>query len=253
MTQIVAIVSQKGGVGKTSLTHNLGYELSQVGKRVLLVDFDPQADLTSSLGLSLSEERPTVYQAMGEPEDVSKYIVNIIDNLDLLPSDLDLAGAEIKFTIDMLGDRNMRLKEALEPVVNNYDFILIDAPPSLGFFTVNALICASKVVIPLQCERFAKKALYNLLEIVLKLQKRNKSLRIGGIVLTFYDRRVRVTQEIEDEVREEFGRAIFNTTVPRNTTIMHASNNGLAVAQYSPKSAGAIAYHQLVKEMIERG
>lgn len=252
MTQIIAIVSQKGGVGKTSLTHNLGYELSQTGKRVLLVDFDPQADLTSSLGLSL-DERPTVYQAMGEPENTSKYIVNIKDGLDLLPSDLDLAGAEIKFTIDMLGDRNMRLKEALEPIEDNYDFILIDAPPSLGFFTVNALICASKIVIPLQCERFAKKALYNLLEIVLKLQKRNKSLRIGGIVLTFYDRRVRVTKQIEDEVREEFGGVIFNATVPRNTSIMHASNNGLAVAQYSPKSAGAIAYHQLVKEMIERG
>lgn len=253
MTQIIAIVSQKGGVGKTSLTHNLGYELSQAGKHVLLVDFDPQADLTSSLGLSASEERPTVYQAMAKPEDVSKYIVNIKGSLDLLPSDLDLAGAEIKFTLDMLGDRNMRLKEALEPVADDYDFILIDAPPSLGFFTVNALICASKVIIPLQCEHLAKKALYNLLEIVLQLQKRNKLLRIGGIVLTFYDRRVKITEEIEDEVRGEFGQVVFNTTVPRNTSIMHASKNGLAVAQYLPKSAGAIAYHGLVKEVIERG
>ena len=253
MSQIIAIVSQKGGVGKTALAHNLGYELAEAGQRVLLVDFDPQADLTSSLGLSLEEERPTVYDAMSEPNSVKQCIVNIRDHLDLLPSDLDLAGAEIKFTMDILGDRNMRLKEALQPLVGGYDFILIDAPPSLGFFTVNALICASKIIVPLQCERLAKKALYNLLGIVSKLQQRNWQLRISGIVLTFYDRRVKVTQEIEEETREEFGEVIFNTTIPRNIAIMHASNKGLAIGQYLPKSAGAVAYRELAKEVVKRG
>lgn len=250
MTQILAIVSQKGGVGKTALAHNLGYELSRAGERVLLVDFDPQADLTSSLGLDLEEERPTVYQAMSNPDNTANYVVNIRPNLDLLPADLNLAGAEIEFTVDVYFDRNERLKYVLEPVADSYDYIIIDAPPSLGFFTVNALICCNGVIVPLQCERLAQKALYNLLDIMTKLRRRNSNLMLAGIALTFYDRRVKISKQIELETREQFDDLVFQTPIPRNVTIMDASANSMAVAEHDPKSAGAVAYHALAQEVL---
>ncbi|MGB0384727.1 MAG: ParA family protein [Ardenticatenaceae bacterium] len=249
-TRIIAIVSQKGGVGKTALAHNLGYELSQAGQRVLLVDFDPQADLTSSVGLDLEEERLTVYDAMSKPSNTAKCVVNIRPNLDLLPSHLSLAGAEIEFTMNILVDRGQRLSNALRPIAENYDYILVDAPPSLGFFTVNALIACDGVLVPLQCERLAQKALGYLLGIMEELQQRNPELRIIGIALTFYDRRVSISEQIEAETREEFGEFVFDTTVPRNVEIMKASDRGLAVATHAPKSSGAAAYHALAQEVL---
>ena len=250
MSEIIAILSQKGGVGKTALTHNLGYELSRAGQRVLLVDFDPQSDLTSSVGLSLEEERPTVYEAMSKPKDTAECVVNVRPNLDLLPSHLSLAGAEIEFTMNMLVDRVQRLSNALRTIANDYDYILIDGPPSLGFFTVNALVACNGVLVPLQCERLAQKALGYLLEVMGELQQRNSELRIMGIALTFYDRRVSISKQIEDETREEFGEFVFDTTVPRNVEIMKASSQGLAVAEYAPKSAGAAAYYALAQEVL---
>ncbi len=250
MNEIIAIASQKGGVGKTALTRNLGYELSLLNLRVLMIDFDPQGDLTKSVGLSLTEKRPTVYKAMKTPQEAKKCIVHLGENLDLLPADINLSGAEIEFTIDPYIDRNERLQHALEPLVDEYDYILIDAPPSLGFFTCNAFVACTGVIVPLQCERLAQMALDSLLEIMNKFLRRNNDLRLTGIVLTFYDKRVKVSQEIEEETRQKFKHVVFDTMIPRNIAIMKAMHKGAAASQNDPKSAGAMAYRALAMEVL---
>ncbi len=250
MTRIIAVASQKGGVGKTALTRNLGHELQKADQRVLLVDFDPQGDLTKSLGLDLKEERLTVYEAMSHPEQAKECLVNIGKNFDLLPADINLSAAEMEFMIDPYLDRNERLKYALSSLVDDYDYVLIDAPPSLGFFTANAFVAATAVIVPLQCERLAQMALHSLLDIMKKFGRRNRELRLIGIALTFYDRRVKISEEIEKETREEFKHLVFNAIIPRNIEIMKAMHLGLAVAENAPTSAGAIAYKALAMEVL---
>ncbi len=251
MTRIIAIVSQKGGVGKTALTHNLGYELSQAGQNVLLVDFDPQADLTTCNGLEEDDERATVYEAMMEPEEASLCVVKINENLDLLTADEDLSGAELEFSENQ-SRRNTRLRAVMDYVADKYDYILIDCPPSLGFFTANALVAANQIIVPLQCEHLAYKALGSLLGIVAKSQRQNPELRVAGVVLTFIDRRNSLSKEITDMARKEVGNAVLQTVIPRNVAIAHASGRGLPVALFSSRSKGALAYKELAKEIVNR-
>ena len=214
VTRTVAIASQKGGVGKTSLTQNLGAELARTGKKVLVVDFDPQSNLTSGWGLDPAAERPTIYTAMLTPEHIHTCIIHHRPGVDLIPANLDLAGAELQFLAAV--DRNTKLKKALQPLRAIYDYILIDGPPSLGFFTVNALVAADEIFIPLQCQVYAYKAIDQLLDIIHQVQEINPKLRLSAIVLTMYDARNSLTTSVEDSARQRFGELVTQTVIPVN-------------------------------------
>ena len=251
MAKIMAIVSQKGGVGKTSLALNLGNELAEAGKRVLIVDFDPQADLTACAGFERDEERPTSYDAMLEPHEAPDCVVKISEGFYLLPADEELSGAELEFGHNP-AHRNTRLKAVMTYIADDYDYILIDCPPSLGFCTANALVAANEILVPLQCEHLALRALENLFNIVQESMRENKRLRIAGVVPTFYDRRNSLSSEIVEAAREELGLAVLNTVIPRNVDVAHASGYGLPVGKFAPKSKGALAYKALAQEVMSR-
>lgn len=251
MTRIAAIVSQKGGVGKTSLVQNLGSELVKLSQRVLLVDFDPQSNLTTGCGLEPSEERPTIYGAMLDNTQTQTCIVSHRDNLDLIPTNLDLAGAERQFAGDF--DRNSKLKEALEPVASRYDFILIDCPPSLGFYTANALVAATEALVPLQCHAYAYKAIDSLLELIDQARKANRELKLSAIVLTMYDARNSLTIAVEEAARERFDSLVTQTVIPVNIRIADAPLHGVSVGEHDPRSKGAKAYRTLAEEVLDRG
>lgn len=251
MTRIIAVASQKGGVGKTSLVQNVGAELIQRGRSVLLVDFDPQSNLTEGCGLDPAVERATVYTAMLDPVQTEACIVQLPNGVHLLPADLDLSGAELQFAGAV--DRNIKLAEALEPVSSQYDYILIDGPPSLGFFTINALAAADEVIVPLQCQVYAFKAITRLLEIVQQVRKMHPPLTLTGVVLTMYDARNNLTFSVEDAARDIFKDLVFQTPIPVNVRIAEAPLEGKAVRDYDSASTGASAYAALVKEIDERG
>ena len=251
MSHVIAVASQKGGVGKTSLTQNLGAELARSGHRVLVVDFDPQSNLTSGWGLDPAADRPTVYTAMLHPERAPACVIQHRPNLDLLPANLDLAGAELQFMGAV--DRNIKLQDALAPLVSAYEYVLIDGPPSLGFFTVNALVAADEVLIPLQCQVYAYKAIDQLLVIIDQVRKLHPPLTVSGVVLTMYDVRNSLTISVEETARQRFGDLVYKTTIPVNVRIAEAPLEGVSVGEYEPDSRGADAYRQLAKEMIDRG
>ncbi len=251
MTRIVAVVSQKGGVGKTSLVQNLGAELANLGKLTLMVDLDPQSNLTSGWGIDPFEERLTVYDAMTDPELSANSVVEMRPNLYLVPATLDLAGAELAF-INAI-DRNTKLRKALAPIAHHFDFILIDGPPSLGFFTVNALAAATEILIPLQVHPYAYKALDQLLSIVQQVEEVNPVLMLNGITLTMYDQRNSLTAAIEESTRQRFPELVFKTVIPINVRIPEATLDGVSVGEYEPGSSGARAYRALAKEVIARG
>ncbi|MBV7333948.1 ParA family protein [Chloroflexi bacterium TSY] len=251
MTRTVAICSQKGGVGKTSLTQNLGAELARTGERVLVVDFDPQSNLTSGWGFDPVEERPTVYTAMLDPTQAQACVIQHRPNMDLLPADLDLSGAELQFLAAV--DRNTKLKKALAPLKDGYDFILIDGPPSLGFYTVNALTAATELIIPLQAQVYAYKALDQLLNIVGQVQEINPSLQLSAVVLTMYDIRNSLTSSVEEQARKKFGDLVMQTVIPVNVRIAEAPLDGVSVREYAAESKGAEAYTNLAKEILDRG
>ena len=251
MTRIMAVVSQKGGVGKTSLVQNLGAELANQGQLTLVVDLDPQSNLTTGWGVDPGEDRYTIYDAMSDPQQSSNTVLEIRPNLYLIPANLDLAGAELAFINEI--DRNTKLRKALAPIAHHFDVILIDGPPSLGFFTVNALSAATEILIPLQVHPYAYKALDQLMNIVVKVEEINPSLSLGGIVLTMHDQRNSLTSAIEDAARDRFPDAIFNTVIPINVRIAEATLDGISVGEYEASSRGAKAYRSLAKEVINRG
>ena len=251
MTRIAAIVSQKGGVGKTSLVQNLGTELAKLKKQVLLIDFDPQSNLTTGSGLDPAEKRPTIYEAMLNPEQVQTCIVSCNAKLDLIPANLDLAGAERQFAGDF--DRNSKLKETLGSIVTNYDFILIDCPPSLGFYTANALIAATEALVPLQCHAYAYKALDSLLALIEQARKVNHTLKLAAIVLTMYDARNSLTGAVEEAARERFDGLVTKTFIPVNVRIADAPLHGISVGEHDPRGKGAQAYKALAKEILSHG
>ncbi len=251
MARIMAVVSQKGGVGKTSLVQNLGAELALAGQRTLLVDFDPQGNLSIGWGVDPVVERLIIYDAMNNPQLTSEATLQLRPNLDLLPANLDLAGAELAF-INAI-DRNTKLQKALATVAPQYDFILIDGPPSLGFFTVNALVAATDILIPLQVHPYAYKAVDQLLEIVGQVYEINPNLHLTGMTLTMYDRRNSLTNAIEDAARNRFGDLIYQTVIPINVRIAEATLDGISVSEYEPSSQGAVAYRQLAEEVLYHG
>ncbi len=252
MTRKQAVINQKGGVGKTSLVQNVSYELSQAGYRTLMVDFDPQSNLTQGFGLNPEDERPTVYDALLHPEKTASYILNVRNNLDLLPSNLDLAGAEREFSQVPFG-RATKLKHVIDTVKNDNRYILIVSPPSLGFYNFNSLIAANEVLIPMQCHFYAFKMIAPVLAFIKEAQQENLNLKVSAIIPTMFDVRTSLSEGVMGAVRKQYGELVTKTFIPFNIRIADAPISGLSVREHDAKSAGAQAYLELTKELIARG
>jgi len=246
-TMIITIAMHKGGVGKTTTCANLGSALAQLKKKVLLVDLDPQNNLTSCFGLKNLEK--DIYGALKNFYPVP--VVNIRKNLDIIPSSLDLSGAEIEFASE--AGREFILKEKLEHLKKKYDYILIDCPPSLGLLTVNALTAAEKVIMPLQAQFLAVHGLSKLTDIIEKVEIRlNPGLKLDGVIITQYDKRKVLNRNIADSVKKNFKSAVFNSVIRENVSLAEAPYAGKDIFEYAPKSKGAEDYMELAKEILKR-
>lgn len=250
MARTIVFVNQKGGVGKTTTAINLGAYLALKGKRTLLVDFDPQANCTSGVGGVHGAKG--VYEVLSGAATMAETIQPTkVENLSLVPSSIDLSGATVEL-VDK-EDSNGYLKRALEPVLPSYDYVLIDCPPSLGVLTLNGLVAADEVLIPLQCEYFALEGLSLILKTVSLVQKSiNPRLAVGGIVFTMYDSRTKLAQEVVQQVSDYFKDRVFRTIVPRNVRLSEAPSHGLPVCLYDPSCIGAKSYDSLARELIAR-
>ena len=252
-TKIIAIINQKGGVGKSTTAINLGAALGEMGKQVLLVDLDPQGNCSSGLGVEKSLIQQCIYDVLLNDIPLEEVIIpDIAEGLDIAPATINLAGAEVELVSEMA--RENRLKDAVGSMRGKYDFILIDCPPSLGLLTVNALVAADKLLIPIQCEFYALEGVTKLLESMKRVKSRlNPTLDIYGILLTMYDSRTTLSKQVVDEVREYFGRLVFSTPIPRTVKLSEAPSFGQPITQYDPKGRGALSYIELAKEVIARG
>ncbi len=251
-SRIVAIVNQKGGVGKTTTSINLSAALASLGQRVLLIDLDPQGNATTGLGIARGERDQTLYDVIVDETTIDGTIQPTnVPRLDIVASDMDLSGAEI--ILGTTEGRTLRLKNALAPIVDDYDYILIDCPPALGLLTVNALAAAHSVIVPLQCEFFALEGLSQLLRTVETAKSGlNPDLVIDGVMLTMYDKRNRLSDQVARDVKQHLGRAVFDVIIPRNVRIAEAPSFGQPVIQYDAASTGADAYRALAKEVLKR-
>lgn len=252
-TKIIAIINQKGGVGKSTTAINLGAALGEMGKQVLLVDLDPQGNCSSGLGVEKSLIQQCIYDVLLNDVPLEEVIIpDIAEGLDIAPATINLAGAEVELVSEMA--RENRLKDAVGGMRGKYDFILIDCPPSLGLLTVNALVAADKLLIPIQCEFYALEGVTKLLESMKRVKSRlNPTLDIYGILLTMYDSRTTLSKQVVDEVREYFGRLVFSMPIPRTVKLSEAPSFGQPITQYDPKGRGALSYIELAKEVIARG
>ena len=252
MGKIIALANQKGGVGKTTTSMNLAASLATLEKKVLLVDADPQANASSGLGVDVSEIDSSIYECIIDHADVRDAIYTTdIEGLDIIPSHIDLVGAEIEML--NLPNRERILSEILSPMKGEYDYILIDCSPSLGLITVNALTAADSVIIPVQCEYFALEGISKLLNTIKIIKsKLNPSLEIEGFLLTMYDSRLRLANQIFDEVKKHFQELVFKTVIQRNVKLSEAPSHGLPVILYDTDSTGAKNHLALAKEIIEK-
>lgn len=253
MGKIIAIANQKGGVGKTTTSVNLGAGLAQVGKKVLLVDIDAQGNATTGVGIEKSELDQCIYNVLVEDADVQGVIQKTAtENLDVLPATIQLAGAEIELVPTI--SREVRLQRALQQVRDEYDYIIIDCPPSLGLLTINALTAADSVIIPVQCEYYALEGLSQLLNTVRLVQKHlNKNLAIQGVLLTMLDARTNLGIQVIDEVKKYFRDKVYRSIIPRNVRLSEAPSHGKPIMQYDAKSRGAEVYIDLAEEVIAGG
>ena len=253
MAWTLAVVNQKGGVGKTTTAVNLATSLAQAGRRVLLIDCDPQGNATSGLGQKETVEQ-SIYDALTGGASLADVILRdvTVPGLDLAPATLDLAGAEMEMFQAL--SRETILKKIIKPIEKNYQYIFIDGPPSLGLLTLNILTAADAVLIPIQCEYYALEGISQLMNIVERVQQHlNPKLAIGLVVLTMHDERINLSRQVVAEVREFFGETVAQTIVPRNVRLSEAPSFGQPIALYDPKSKGAVAYAELAQEIIALG
>ena len=252
MGKIIALANQKGGVGKTTTTINLAASLATLEKKVLVIDADPQANASSGLGVDLKDIDCSIYECLINQADIREAIYTTdIDGLDIIPSHIDLVGAEIEML--NLENREKIMRRALEPMKSEYDYILIDCSPSLGLITINALTAADSVIIPVQCEYFALEGISKLLNTIKIIKtKLNPSLEIAGFLLTMFDSRLRLANQIYEEVKRPFRDLVFTTVIQRNVKLSEASSYGKPVLLYDAESKGALNHMQLAQELIDK-
>jgi chromosome partitioning protein len=254
MSRVLSVANQKGGVGKTTTAINLATALALTAHRVLLIDMDPQSNLTSGVGLKgHSAPGGTIYEALtGDVADPASFVIATqVSGLDLIPSDRNLTGAEIDLV--MLEHRESRLRRLTDALRARFDFIFIDTPPSLGLLTLNTLVAADEVLIPLNCEYFALEGIADLVATLRRVQAAyNPGLEIAGVVLTMYDERTNLGQQVARDIREFFGDRVFTTVIPRNVRLGEAPSHGLPAVLYDPRSRGAEAYAALAREFLAR-
>ena len=254
MSKIIAIANQKGGVGKTTTAINLSASLAASEKRVLLIDCDPQGNTTSGVGIDkTSVQEKNLYRALIGTIPLEDAVLKTqIPSLEVVPSNQDLIGIEVEFV--SLEDREKKLKNILKTLKNTYDFTILDCPPSLGFLTINSLVAADGLIIPLQCEYFAMEGLGHLLNTVRLVKARlNPALTLRGILLTMFDVRNKLSHRVAEEVRSHFGEKVFKTVIPRNVRISESPSHGLPIILYDIQSRGAISYMELAHEILSNG
>ena len=254
MGKVISIVNQKGGVGKTTTPVNLSASLGVLEKNILLIDADPQANATSALGIDLKpeHENKTIYEVLENQIDINSAILKTDSpNLDIIPSTIDLVGAEIELVNEI--DREKMLQKQIQFIKSKYDFILIDCPPSLGLITINVLTASNSVIIPIQCEYFALEGLGKLMNTIRKIQNyHNQELSIEGLLLTMYDSRLRLSNNVIEEVKMHFEEIVFNTIIQRNVRLSEATGFGKSIIKYDANCRGAINYLNLAKEFIAK-
>lgn len=251
MAKCIVFVNQKGGVGKTTSAINIGAYVAQAGKKVLLVDFDSQGNMSSGVGVS--KDKPTIYEVLAGQAPAAKAVKHTpVENLDAISASIDLSGAAVELVEQ--DNREYFLRDALAPLQSSYDYIFIDCPPSLGILTMNGLAAADSVLIPMQCEYFALEGITLLLQTVHKVQKDiNQKLVIGGLFFTMFDSRTRLAQDVVLQVKSYFKDVVFNTIIPRNVRLSEAPSHGLPICKYDPTCTGARSYEKLAEEVIRRG
>ena len=249
MGKVIAVANQKGGVGKTTTAVNLSAALGDIGKKTLILDIDPQGNATSGFGVNKNELEYTVYDALIREVDIEKTIIHTEFKVDIVPANISLAGAEIEL-VSMLS-REMRIKRAIAAIKENYDYILIDCPPSLGLLTLNAMTAADSVIIPIQCEFYALEGVTQLMNTIrLVKHNLNDNLKIEGILMTMFDARNNLSFDVMDEVKNKFGEYVYKSTIPRNVRLSEAPSHGKPILIYDKNSTGAKAYSELAKEMV---
>ena len=250
--RVVAVANQKGGVGKTTTTVNLGCAIAESRKRVLIVDLDPQGNASTGLGIEPGRRQIGTYQVMSQGVPVQEAVMEtVVPGVWAIPSTIDLAGAEIELVGQI--SRETRLKKALEPIIESYDFVILDCPPSLGLLTVNALTACDELIVPIQCEYYALEGLGQLLRNVRLVQQNlNPQLRLTGIVMTMFDSRTKLSEQVVAEVKRYFGSRVYDTIIPRTVRLSEAPGFGVPITVYDPSSKGSKAYRKLAKEFLKR-